>query len=308
MASSGRQYAHSKIYDSSDVKRYSQNFEDPKYKAFLCPTMDQYLKSQIPGKKVLDVACGSGIWSYKAAQSGAKSVDGFDIQEEMVKLAKQATSQFNTVNIRVGDVMDMPYDDNTFDVALSFYVTSTLRHEACIKLFKEIHRVLVPGGKAVVNCASKSTFEKLYLRIRSETDHDPVLVEKEIAKILMLLSAYPSQDEINNAFQDICDVVHVSFTHDENGRLHRITDADKLTNGQAVWSKTEIMVFPGYFYNEQFFQQQIEAAGLKLEKIENYYTEERRIAFNNTNPELKLAKVITDYPIFVMYHLSKPIG
>ena len=304
MASSGRQYAHSKVYDSNDVKRYAQNFKEPQYTAFLCPTMDQYLKSLIPSKKILDIACGKGIWSYKAAQSGAKSVDGFDIQEEMVQLAKQATSQFSTVNIRVGDVMDMPYDDNTFDVALSFYVTCALRPEACMKLFKEIHRVLVPGGKAVVNCISKSAFEKLYLKSGS----DPVLVEKEIAKKLVSLTTYPSQDEMTNALQDLCDAVHVFFTHDESGRVHRITDTDKLTNGQATWAKTQIMVFAGYFYDEQFFQQQIEAAGLKLEKIENYYTEERRIAYNNTNPELKLAKTITDTPIFVMYHLSKPIG
>ena len=304
MASSGRQYAHSKIYDSSDVKRYAQNFEDPKYKAFLCPTMDQYFKSHISGKKVLDVACGTGIWSYRAAQSEAKSVDGFDIQEEMVELAKQATSQFSTVNIRVGDVMDMPYDDNTFDVALSFYVTCALQPEACMKLFKEIHRVLVPGGKAVMNCTSKHAFEKLYLR----SGADPVLVQKEIAKFLLSLSTYPSQDEMTNAFQDLCDAVNVYFTHDESGHVHRITDADKLTNGQATWAKTQVMVFAGYFYDEQFFQQQIEAAGLKLEKIENYYTEERRIAYNNTNPELKLAKTITDTPVFVMYHLSKPIG
>ena len=298
------QYAHANIYGASDVKRYAENLEDPEYIAFLSPAMREYFKSLIPGKKVLDIACGTGIWSYKAAQSGAKSVDGFDIQEEMVQLAKQATSQFSTVNIRVGDVMDMPYDDNTFDVALSFFVTCTVRLEACIKLFKEIHRVLVPGGKAVVNCISKAAFEKLTVR----SGADRVLVEKEITKILMCLSTYPSQDEVNNAFQQLTDAIHVYFTHDESGHVHRITDVNKLSNGQAIWSKTQIMVFASYFYDEQFFQQQIEAAGLKLEKIENYYTEERRIAYNNTNPELKLAKTITDTPVFVMYHLSKPIG
>ena len=62
----------------------------------------------------------------QSSSEWGKSVDGFDIQEEMVELAKQATSQFSTVNIRVGDVMDMPYDDNTFDVALSFYITYAL--------------------------------------------------------------------------------------------------------------------------------------------------------------------------------------
>ena len=200
--------------------------------------------------------------------------------------------------------MDMPYDDNTFDVALGLHVTCALRPEACIKLFKEMHRVLLPGGKAVVNCISKPAFEKLTLR----SGADPVLVEKEIAKILMGLTAYPSQDEINNAFEELFDAIHVFFTHDDNGRIQRITDVNKLTNGQAVWTKTQIMVFSDYFYDEQFFQQQIEAAGLKLEKIENYYTEERRVAYNSTNPKVKIAKSITDMPVFVMYRLSKPIG
>ena len=53
----------------------------------------------------------------------------------MVELAKQATSQFRNVNICVGDVMDMPYEDNVFDVAISFCVTCGLRLEACISHF-----------------------------------------------------------------------------------------------------------------------------------------------------------------------------
>ena len=83
-----------------------------------------------------------------------------------------------------------------FDVALSFYVTCTVRPEACIKLFKEMHRVLVPGGKTVVNCISKPAFEKL--TVRSGTD--PVLVEKEITKNLIDLMSYPTQDQINKIF------------------------------------------------------------------------------------------------------------
>ena len=98
--------------------------------------MEKYLKSVIPGKRVLDIGCGIGNWCLKAAEHGAKSVDGFDIQEDMVQHAKQATSQFDTVSIRVGDVMDMPYSDNTFDIALSFYVTCALQLEACISHFR----------------------------------------------------------------------------------------------------------------------------------------------------------------------------
>ena len=68
-----------------------------------------------------------------------------------------------------------------------------------------------------------------------------------------------------------------------------------------------MMTFACYFYDEKFYQQQIKASGLKLDKIENYYTEERRVAYNNTNPEVKPDNTIIDTPPFVMYHLSKPV-
>ena len=141
--SGGSQYIHAEKYESSEVKLFAKSTKvEPQNLAFLTPAMKKHLESAIPDKKVLDIGCGSGNWCYKAAQYGPKSVDGFDIQEDMVQLAKQVTSQFNMVNIHVGDVIYMPYDDNTFDVALSFYVTCGLRLEACISHFTEMYRVL----------------------------------------------------------------------------------------------------------------------------------------------------------------------
>ena len=73
-----------------------------------------------------------------AAECGAKSVDGFDIQEGMVELAKQATAQYSSVNICVGDVMDIPYNDNTFDVAISVFVTCNLSNKVLTKHFMKL--------------------------------------------------------------------------------------------------------------------------------------------------------------------------
>ena len=53
------------------------------------------------------------------------AVDGFDIQPEMVELAKQATSHLDMVHIQVGNVADMPYDDDSFDVAISLFHSAT---------------------------------------------------------------------------------------------------------------------------------------------------------------------------------------
>ena len=301
---SGRNYYHAEKYASREVEAYAQNVkEDPHMLAFFFPTVNEYLQSVVPGKKVLDVGCGIGNWCYKAAQCGAKSVDGIDIQEEMVQLAKQATSQFSSVNIRVGDATKLPYDDNVFDIALSFFVTVVLKREACISHLKELHRILVPGGKAVVINFTTPSFDKIFLRSGTELG----TVENKIEKKLMELPSYPSLDEMNNAFKDLTEVIFAYFTLDKNGRLQRITDINKMTNGQAIWAKTRIMTFPDYFYTEDFIQQQIKAVGLNIDKIENFYTEERRIAYNNTNSKIKFDKTVTETPPFALYHLSKSI-
>ena len=61
----------------------------------------------------------------------------------MVELAKQATAQYSSVNICVGDVMDMPYNDNTFDVAISVFVTCNLSNEVLTKYFVKLSWVLL---------------------------------------------------------------------------------------------------------------------------------------------------------------------
>ena len=62
--------------------------KEPEIVAFLFPAIEEYFKPNIPGKTVLDIACGKGIYSYRAAQHGAKNIYAFDINEEMVQLAE----------------------------------------------------------------------------------------------------------------------------------------------------------------------------------------------------------------------------
>ena len=72
----------------------------------------------------------------------------------------------------------------------------------------------------------------------------------------------------------------------------------------------KLQLIYNYYYYEQFIQQQINllSVGLKLDKIENYYIEERRIAHNSTEPEIELDKTITDTPTLAMLHLLKSIS
>ena len=126
--------------------------------------------------------------------------------------------------------MDVPYEDNVFDVAISFYVTCGLRLEACISHFKEMYRILSPGGKAMVVSYTKAAFARIYLR----NGVDRVMVEEQIARKLTNLPKYPSQDQINDGFKTLINLVQTPFILDQNGQLQRITDVDKISNGQAI--------------------------------------------------------------------------
>ena len=127
----------------------------------------------------------------------------------MVELAKQTTAQFSTVNIRLGDVMNMPYNDNTFDIALSLYVTCELPMEVMLKHFEELHRVLVLGGKALVLNLSSPAFRRLYLKDGANA----LVVQEKIDQILGCMPDCPSQHQINKAFEDLHEFVLVCFAY-----------------------------------------------------------------------------------------------
>ena len=290
-------------YGYEEVKLYGEKSAKVK-NAFFDPTIGKFLESEAPGKRILDIGCGTGDWSYQAAQYGAKSVDGFDKEEEMVKVAKQATSQFNTVSIQLGDIMNMPYDDNTFDIALSIYVTCALPIETLSKHFSELHRVLVPGGKALVLNHSSPVYQRMYLTEGAKEE----VVQKKIDQILACIPDHPTQQQINEAFEDLHEVVCVCFAYNKNGSMFQVKDVNQLVTGQVVLFKTCIMVFTNFYYNDQFLVDQTTEAGLHIDKIEIVHTEERRTIHNIQNPEATFSKDVVDHPFCLLYHISKPLN
>ena len=270
--------------------------------AFFDLSIAQSLRTLVYGKRVLDIGCGVGNWCYLAAQYGAKSVDGFDIQEEMVELARQATAHLDPVSIQVGDASDMPYDDASFDVAISLFVTCNLSHEAFAKHFQELHRVLVPGGKAIVLTPTDYCNSKLYTKIEA----NQTTVENDIAQILTRLPKNPSTAQVTEAFKDVNDIFVTCFAVDAEGEIFHVKDISQLTDGQPIWKQTEVMMFPNFFYSEQSTVKHIVEAGLSIDNVENHFTEDRRVSYNSNNPSIPLHKDCVENPLALVYHISKP--
>ena len=77
--------SHSLYYGSDEVKSLAENNARLK-NAFLDPTVGKFLETEAPGKKIVDIGCGTGDWSYQAARYGTKRVDGL-INMKNVELA-----------------------------------------------------------------------------------------------------------------------------------------------------------------------------------------------------------------------------
>ena len=96
------------------------------------------------GRRVLDVACGTGVVSVTAARLGAR-VTGLDLTPELLERAREnARIAGVEIDWHEGDVEKLPFGDATFDFVLSeFGHIFAPRPEVAIG---EMLRVLKPGG------------------------------------------------------------------------------------------------------------------------------------------------------------------
>jgi SAM-dependent methyltransferase len=100
------------------------------------------------GKRVLDFGCGPGQTSRDCASRGATRVDGFDISNENVLLARKNAARDgldNRVFFRHMAAESIDYADGSFDVVIG---KAILHHTDLRRTSWQVHRVLRPGGTA----------------------------------------------------------------------------------------------------------------------------------------------------------------
>ena len=103
-----------------------------------------YLES---GYRLLDFGCGPGtitVGLADAVRPGA--VHGVDMEETQIELARNAAEGggHDNISFHVGDVYELPFEDNYFDAA---HCHAVLMHVADTqRALQEVKRVLKPGG------------------------------------------------------------------------------------------------------------------------------------------------------------------
>jgi arsenite methyltransferase len=101
------------------------------------------------GETVVDLGSGAGIDVFLSAKkvSNEGRVIGIDMTDEMLERARRNAKEhgFTNVDFRKGDIEQrIPVDDNSADVVISNCVINLTVNK--VDAFKEIHRILKPGG------------------------------------------------------------------------------------------------------------------------------------------------------------------
>jgi SAM-dependent methyltransferase len=100
-----------------------------------------------PGQRVLDLATGTGNAALLAARAGA-AVTGLDAASRLIEVARgRAAADGLEASFVVGDLQALPFDDGTFEIALSVF--GLIFASDPRRAFDEMMRVLEPGGRAI---------------------------------------------------------------------------------------------------------------------------------------------------------------
>ncbi|MCG5238786.1 class I SAM-dependent methyltransferase [Azospirillum doebereinerae] len=94
------------------------------------------------GSRILDVACGIGNF---ISVHPNKTV-GIDINEESIKHCRT-----RGYDARLGNALDLPFDDNIFDGVHSAHVMHAFSSQQAIRYLSELIRVVRPQGTIVIS-------------------------------------------------------------------------------------------------------------------------------------------------------------
>jgi ubiquinone/menaquinone biosynthesis C-methylase UbiE len=109
-----------------------------------------------PGERVLDVACGTGLVTRRAAEQVGPTgaVTGVDLAPDMIDVAKATEGPAGAhIEWHVADAASLPLPDASYDVVLC--QMGLMFMEDRTAALAEMRRVLTPGGRIALNTPGK---------------------------------------------------------------------------------------------------------------------------------------------------------
>jgi demethylmenaquinone methyltransferase/2-methoxy-6-polyprenyl-1,4-benzoquinol methylase len=130
------------------AREYEAIYAKPERQADLA-----WLRSHIPqrlaGRRVLEIACGTGYWTVLAAAS-ARSIVATDAAEEPMRIAMSKDYADANVRFEIADAFALDEDLGRFDAALAIFWWSHIPLARIDDFLASLHRRLEPGARVVL--------------------------------------------------------------------------------------------------------------------------------------------------------------
>ena len=135
-----------RFYELVEAHRYKKEWHIPAAADFAAAR----------GLKILEIGCGLGTDGAQFAKAGA-DYTGVDLTDAAVELARRRFELFDLPGkFQTADAEKLDFDDESFDLVYSHGVLHHTPDTA--KAVREIHRVLRPGGRAIVMLYHRNSY------------------------------------------------------------------------------------------------------------------------------------------------------
>ncbi len=171
-----------------------------------------------PADRILDLGCGTGIVArtLRDRLGGAARITGVDASAEMIGAARSVAPDLDW---RVGNAMELPFADASFELVISQQMLQFVTDRAAA--VREIRRVLAPGGRVVLATWRNRTESPLFERLGT-------IVNRHLGPRKDPRYALGDADELKRLFSD------TGFTGIEVETVSRVDHYKELTVRLAV--------------------------------------------------------------------------
>lgn len=147
-----QQYLDKSRYSYTHILRYEKIFgEDFVSTGGISTTTELCAKLGVKeGEQILDVGCGIGGSAFHFVEKYKAKVDGFDLSENMIELARNKNQKYKYPNIdfSVADATKIDYEPGSYDIV---YSRDTILHiPPKNHLFSQFYKWMRPGGRLLI--------------------------------------------------------------------------------------------------------------------------------------------------------------